>query len=213
MDIGLAGTQSTGLAGYYRELLVSRIERAVKMRDFSEVPQDVCEKVLRGELKLQPHQIYARKVVGLATGSTKIFDRAGSKVLGVTNVKDSQLERGEFALLFGVSVNTAELAGVTDTDIKAGNYRGLETTAAHREIANGELMLKLGGKNVFNELSMVSFKTAANQCVNSGFLELETPRIIKEENKIECELTPASATLLTPNTAIEVVLWTIKTAA
>jgi hypothetical protein len=206
----LLGIGSAEIGTYARQVLIREIEAGNR-----DIPNDIREALAQRTLVIQPFGAFSTKRTGAGTQATQnvvVFDKSGDKKPGFTNLKNRKIEKGELFLVIGVQVEAAEAAGATDEDVCEAVFRGVERTAAHAPIANGEIKMTLGKKIVFDELPVSKAKTVNNQVLPEGFFEIDTPKFVKDSDDIEFEFQIPGNNTLTVNSVLRVTLWGAKLA-
>lgn len=161
---------------------VSRGSRAEFEKFFKEVPDNVKEGLVRGDLRLADYTIYSIKVVGSKT--VKMFETQDDKETGLRNISNAKLPKNFVFLVSGIYL----LAGIADDvndkeKLKATDFKSVSQFPA---IANAEFSLKANKKQIIPDGNIVrKFITDNNHLGNLGYFKLDNPRLIKDDELIE----------------------------
>ena len=175
----------------------SRGSRAEMEKHFAELPPNIKEALVRGELRLADNTIYSIKPVTSKT--IKLFETQDDKEIGLRNISNAKLPKNQALLVSGIYLLAGTSADGTKDKIIATSFKGLEDFPA---IAQGELNLKSNKKQIVPETSNVIFKTNNNHNVPIGYYKLANPRLIHDDVLIELTIELGSTEGIPANTFI-----------
>ena len=161
----------------------SKGSRAEMEKHFGELPQNIKDGLLKGDLRLADTIIYSRKVVNSKT--VKLFETQDVREVGIRNLSNAKLQKGQAMLVSGIFMLVGQVAAgdnpTTDKIISA-KYDKIEDYGA---IANGEFTLKANKKIIMGDVDNAIFKTANNHLAPIGYYKLSNPRVIQDDILIE----------------------------
>ncbi|MGZ3931680.1 MAG: hypothetical protein ACXVNO_01450 [Bacteroidia bacterium] len=160
----------------------SRGSRAEFEKFFKEVPKEVQKQLLNGDLRLADYTVYSLKQVKSKT--VKLFETQDIKETGITNISQAKLSKNSIFLVSGIYLLAGVAADDTNKDIIKSTALG--SVNQFPAIANAEFYLKANKKQIIPEGANVrKFITDNNHLVNMGYVKLDNPRIIKDDELIE----------------------------
>jgi len=211
--LGLEGVDDGELLGALRKMnpiqrlrMVSKLSntgspskgsRAEMEKFFGELPVNIKEALVKGELRLADSIIYSIKPVTSKT--IKLFETQDDKEIGLRNISNSKLPKNQAFLVSGIILLAGTSADASKDKIIATNYKGLEDFPA---IANGEFNLKSNKKQIVPETSNAVFKSGNNRNVPLGYYKLANPRLIHDDVLIEMTVELGSMEGIPQNTYI-----------
>jgi hypothetical protein len=173
--------KATAIARVTKSLPPSIGSRAEFERFFRELPDDVREKLVRGDLRLADYSVRAIKHVQSKT--IKCFDTSDAKVTGAMSIAQAKLPRGSVLVVSGISILAGVPSALEDEKIKAIDFKSISQYPA---LANAEFSLKANKKQIVPEGKPTRvFVTDNNHQINLGFWKLHNPRLIRDEEQIE----------------------------
>ena len=175
----------------------SRGSRAEMEKHFGELPPNIKESLVKGDLRLADTVIYSIKQVSSKT--IKMFETQDTKSIGICNVSNAKLPKNQALLVSGITLLAGVSADITKDKVMATNYVGLETFPA---IVTGEINLKANKKQILPETSCNIFKVANNHFTPIGFYKLANPRLITDDVLIELTLELGTMDGLQANTFV-----------
>lgn len=175
----------------------SRGSRAEMEKHFGELPSNIKEALVRGELRLADNVIYSIKQVTSKT--VKMFETQDSKSVGICNVSNAKLPKNQAFLVSGITLLAGTSADLTKDKIMATNFAGIE---AYPALATGEINLKANKKQILPETSCSIFKTANYHLKPLGYYKLANPRLILDDVLIELTVELGTTDGLQANTHI-----------
>lgn len=175
----------------------SRGSRAEMEKFFGELPANIKEALVRGELRLADTMVYSIKPVTSKT--VKLFETQDDKEIGLRNVSNAKLPKNQALLVSGIYLLAGTAADATKDKIIATNFKGLEEFPA---IANGEFNLKSNKKQIVPETSNGIFKTVNSHIIPLGYYKLANPRLIMDDVLIEMTVELGSTEGIPNNTYI-----------
>jgi hypothetical protein len=158
----------------------SRGSRAEMEKHFAELPANIKEALVKGDLRLADNIIYSIKPVTSKT--IKLFETQDDREIGLRNISNAKLPKNQAILVSGIYLLAGTAADGTKDKIIATNFKGLEDFPA---LAQGEFNLKSNKKQIVPETSNVIFKAANNHNVPLGYYKLANPRLIHDDMLIE----------------------------
>jgi hypothetical protein len=161
----------------------SRGSRAEMEKHFGELPPNIKDSLVKGELRLADTVIYATKLVNSKT--IKMFETQDTKEIGLTNISGGKLQKNQVFLCSGIILLAGISADATKDSIMATKFDGIENFPA---IVSGEIDLKANKKQILPETSCYLFKTANNHMRPVGYYKLSNPRLIMDDVLIELTL-------------------------
>ena len=179
----------------------SRGSRAEMEKHFGELPPNIKEALVKGELRLADTVIYSIKQVNSKT--VKLFETQHTKAIGLCNVSNAKLPKNQVFLCSGITLLAGVSADLTKDKIMATNYTGVEGFPA---LVTGEMNLKANKKQIMPETSCNIFKTASNHHVPIGYYKLSNPRLIMDDVLIELTLELGTMDGLQANTHVYVAM-------
>ena len=173
----------------------SRGSRAEMEKHFDELPQNVKDGLLKGELRLADTIIYSLKPVNSKT--IKMFETQDVKEVGLRNLSNAKLPKNQALLVSGIFLMAGIPADGTSDKVIGTKYGQLEDFPS---IANGEFSLKANKKVIMPESSIALFKTSNDHNVPLGYYKLANPRLIHDDILIEATIDLGSMEGLDPKT-------------
>ena len=160
----------------------SRGSRAEFEKFFKEVPDNVKQGLINGDLRLADYTLYSIKLVNSKT--VKMFETQDDKEIGLRNVSNAKLPKNFVFLVSGIYLLVGEADNADNKEsIKAIRFGSADLYPA---IANGEFSLKANKKQIIPEGSIVrKFLTDNNHFMQMGYYKLDNPRLIKDDELIE----------------------------
>lgn len=177
----------------------SRGSRAEMEKFFGELPVNVKEALVKGELRLADTVIYSIKPVNSKT--IKLFETQDDKEIGLRNISNAKLPKNQALLVSGIIVLAGTATDGSKDKIIATEFKGLESFPA---IANGEFGLKSNKKQIVPETSNAVFKTSNYHYVPVGYYKLANPRVIHDDVLVEMTVELGSQDGIPPNTYLYV---------
>lgn len=177
----------------------SRGSRAEMEKFFAELPVNIKEALVKGELRLADTVIYSIKPVNSKT--IKLFETQDDKEIGLRNLSNAKLPKNQALLVSGIIVLAGTAADGTKDKILATEFKGLENFPA---IYNGEFSLKSNKKQIVPETSNAVFKTSNYHFVPLGYYKLANPRLIHDDVLVEMTVELGSQEGIPANTYIYV---------
>ena len=175
----------------------SKGSRAEMEKHFAELPANIKEALVRGELRLADNTIYSIKPVTSKT--IKLFETQDDKEIGLRNISNAKLPKNQALLVSGIYLLAGTAADASKDKIIATNFKGLEEFPA---IANGEFNLKTNKKQIVPETGNIIFKTSNNTNVPMGYYKLANPRLIQDDVLVELTIELGSTDGIPNNTYI-----------
>ena len=175
----------------------SRGSRAEMEKHFGELPPNIKESLVKGDLRLADTVIYSIKQVSSKT--IKMFETQDTKSIGICNVSNAKLPKNQALLVSGITLLAGVATDTTKDKVMATNYIGLESFPA---LVTGELNLKANKKQILPETSCNIFKVANNHLTPIGFYKLSNPRLITDDVLIELTLELGTMDGLQANTFV-----------
>ena len=175
----------------------SKGSRAEMEKHFAELPANIKEALVRGELRLADNTIYSIKPVTSKT--IKLFETQDDKKIGLRNISNAKLPKNQALLVSGIYLLAGTAADASKDKIIATNFKGLEEFPA---IANGEFNLKTNKKQIVPETGNIIFKTSNNTNVPMGYYKLANPRLIQDDVLVELTIELGSTDGIPNNTYI-----------
>lgn len=182
--------------------------RAEFEKFFRELPDEIREKLIKGDLRLADYSI--RAIKHITSKTVKMFETQDQKETGILSIAQAKLPKGSVLVVSAISM----LAGVPtalETDkVKATNFRSIVNYPA---LANAEFSLKANKKQIVPEGRPTRcFVTDNNHNIQLGISKLHNPRLIRDEEQIEFVIELGTMEGLDANTHIQVeLLGTITT--
>lgn len=173
----------------------SKGSRAEMEKHFHELPQNIKDALLKGELRLADTIIYSLKPVNSKT--IKMFETQDVKEVGLRNISNAKLPKNQALLVSGIFLLAGIPVDATSDNVIAAKYGQLEDFPS---IANGEFSIKANKKVIMPESSIAMFKTAGSHFVPQGYYKLANPRLIADDILLEATIDLGSMTGLDPKT-------------
>lgn len=158
----------------------SQGSRAEMEKRFGELPANIKEGLVKGQLRLADNVIYSIKQVSSKT--IKLFETQDTKSIGITNVSNAKLPKNQAFLVSGITLLAGVSADLTKDKVMATNFAGIEAMPA---LATGEINLKANKIQILPETSCSIFKTANYHGKPLGYYKLANPRLIMDDVLIE----------------------------
>lgn len=155
--------------------------RAEFEKFFKELPDDIKDKLIKGELRLADYSI--RSIKQVTSKTIKMFETQDQKETGILSIAQAKLPKGSVLVVSTIAM----LAGVPSA-LEADKIKAIDfgTISGYPAIANGEFSLKANKKQIIPEgHPNRKFVTNGNSTVNLGYFKLHNPRMIRDEEQIE----------------------------
>jgi len=180
----------------------SRGSRAEFEKFFKELPVDVRNGLLKGDLRLADYTIYSIKPVN-GSKTIKLFETQDAKETGIRNIDKAKLDKNFVFVVSGIYFLAGVSGDINDKDkTKATDFKSVSAFAA---IANGEFSLKSNKKQIIPEGNMIrKFITDNDHTRPIGYFKLDNPRLIKDDELIEFVVELGTTMGLDPNTVLYV---------
>jgi hypothetical protein len=175
----------------------SKGSRAEMEKHFGELPPNIKEALVKGDLRLADTVIYSIKQVSSKT--IKMFETQDTKSIGICNVSNAKLPKNQALLVSGITLLAGVSADLTKDKIMATDYKSVSNYPA---LVTGELNLKANKKQILPETSCNIFKTDNYHIVPLGYYKLANPRLILDDVLIELTLELGTIDGLQANTFI-----------
>jgi hypothetical protein len=175
----------------------SKGSRAEMEKFFGELPPNIKDALVKGDLRLADNVIYSIKQVSSKT--IKMFETQDTKSIGICNVSNAKLPKNQAFLVSGILLLAGVSADLTKDKIMATNFAGIE---AYPALASGEINLKANKKQILPETSCNIFKTANCHMKPLGYYKLSNPRLITDDVLIELTVELGTTDGLQANTHI-----------
>lgn len=169
----------------------------------------LAAKIEAGKVRISPMILKDTRV---ATGSKSIefFTDDDSKKVGVRNISEAMLSKGQFFLPYALTV-TGAFAGtaIDESNIYARSYKELHSLNSGAGFENGDITLRVDDSPLMRELLLEAFDTEGQTTMPKGTIIIGDSEIVSEQQKIEAKIRlPFTA----PDfTAIKVMLWGVGT--
>lgn len=177
----------------------------VAFMQFMESPEfdnSLRDKILRNDARLADSMLYS---VQKLESVTKLFLSSDVKSIGLTNLDNNRLPKGEAFVVNGITLLrlpvTATGATPTSDEIKKAISTGWQGITGD---ATAVLTLKAHKREIVSDLPCYSFINAQNE--KNSHYKLENPRLIKDEGEIEAELMMPTMSGVAANTYIMLIL-------
>jgi hypothetical protein len=175
----------------------SKGSRAEMEKHFGELPPNIKEALVKGDLRLADTVVYSIKQVSSKT--IKMFETQDTKSIGICNVSNAKLPKNQALLVSGITLLAGVSADLTKDKIMATNFTGIEAMPA---LVTGEINLKSNKKQILPETSCTIFKTANLHLAPLGYYKLANPRLIMDDVLIELTLELGTTDGLQANTHV-----------
>lgn len=211
--LGLDGAEGDELVGELRRMNPVRRQRTINKlastgapskgsraemeKFFAELPANIKEALVKGELRLADTMVYSIKPVNSKT--IKLWETQDDKEVGLRNISNAKLPKNQALLVSGVVILAATAADATKDKIIAADYKGLENFPA---LLNGEFNLKYNKRQIVPETSNYVFRTQNYNYVPLGYYKLSNPRLIVDDVLIELTIELGSTEGIPPNTFV-----------
>ena len=177
----------------------------VAFMQFMESPEfdnSLRDKILRNDARLADSMLYS---VQKLESVTKLFLSSDVKSIGLTNLDNNRLPKGEAFVVNGITLLrlpvTATGATPTNDEIKKAISIGWQGITGD---ATAVLTLKAHKREIVSDLPCYSFINSPNEKISH--YKLENPRLIKDEGEIEAELMMPTMSGVAANTYIMLIL-------
>lgn len=193
IDSALGGGFLSSLAGMnpmQKAQVISRVtkslppsigSRAEFEKFFRELPDEIKEKLIKGDLRLADYTIRAIKQITSKT--VKMFETQDQKETGILSIAQAKLPKGSVLVVSAISMLAGVPALLEPDKIKAIDFASIKGFPA---IANAEFSLKANKKQIVPEGRPTRcFVTDNNQTIGLGITKLHNPRLIRDEEQIE----------------------------
>lgn len=174
----------------------------MQFMESSEFDAGLRDKILRNDARLADSMIYS---VQKLDSVTKLFLSSDVKKIGLTNLDNNRLPKGEAFVVDGISlvVLPVTAAGATPTQdeilkAKASVWKGITGDAT------AVLTLKAHKREIVSDLPCYAFFNTDD--TQPSHYKLENPRLIKDEGEIEAELMMPTMTGVPANTYVMLIL-------
>lgn len=143
-------------------------ERAMFLNYLSKIEDgDLINKIKNGTARVIRFLLYSVNYLGNST-TNDLFSTARTKVQGLSNMNNAQLDKDNAFLVTGFQLQTGIGAGTTDEDAKATVF-GTPSV----EIMNGQFTFKVGTETFIERCSNHVFNSSQNE--RNGLFMLDTP--------------------------------------
>lgn len=193
VDTALGGGFLSSLSGMnpvQKAQVISRVtkslppsigSRAEFEKFFRELPDDIREKLIKGELRLADYSI--RSIKKITSKTVKLYETQDQKETGILSIAQSKLPKGSVLVVSAISMLAGVPTDLTADKIKAIDFKSIKEYPA---IANAEFSLKANKKQIVPEGRPTRcFVTDNNQTIGLGITKLHNPRLIRDEEQIE----------------------------
>lgn len=193
VDTALGGGFLSSLSGMnpvQKAQVISRVtkslppsigSRAEFEKFFRELPDDIREKLIKGELRLADYSI--RSIKKITSKTVKLYETQDQKETGILSIAQSKLPKGSVLVVSAISMLAGVPTDLTADKIKATDFGSIKGYPA---IANAEFSLKANKKQIVPEGRPTRcFVTDNNQTIGLGITKLHNPRLIRDEEQIE----------------------------
>jgi hypothetical protein len=177
--------------------------RAEFEKFFKELPDEIKDKLIKGDLRLADYSVRSIKLVGSKT--IKLWDTSDSKTTGIQSIAQAKLSKGTVLVVSGISMLAGVPSALEDDKIKATDFKSLSQYPA---LANAEFSLKANKKQIVPEGRPTRiFVTDNNHGCNLGYWKLHNPRLIRDEEQIEFVIELGTMEGLDAKTHVQVELY------
>jgi hypothetical protein len=193
VDTALGGGFLSSLSGMnpmQKAQVISRVtkslppsigSRAEFEKFFRELPDEIREKLIKGDLRLADYSIRAIKQITSKT--VKLFETQDQKETGILSIAQAKLPKGSVLVVSAISMLAGVPSALEADKIKATDFASIKGFPA---IANAEFSLKANKKQIVPEGRPTRcFVTDNNQTIGIGITKLHNPRLIRDEEQIE----------------------------
>lgn len=175
----------------------SKGSRAEMEKFFAELPANIKEALVKGDLRLADTMVYSIKPVNSKT--IKMWETQDDKEVGLRNISNAKLPKNQALLVSGVVLLAGTAADSSKDKIIAADYKGLENFPA---LLNGEFNLKYNKRQIVPETSNYVFRTQNYSYVPLGYYKLSNPRLIVDDVLIELTIELGSTDGIPANTYV-----------
>jgi hypothetical protein len=155
--------------------------RAEFEKFFKELPDDIKEKLIKGELRLADYSI--RSIKQITSKTVKMFETQSQKETGLLSIAQAKLPRGSVLVVSSISMLAGVPTALEADKIKATDFKSISQYPA---LANAEFYLKSNTKAIVPEGRPTRcFVTDNNTTTSLGVVKLHNPRLIRDEQLIE----------------------------
>lgn len=144
------------------------------------LPKEIQEGLAKQTLQAVDTAYYVVKEIG-GSKVIKMFKDDDNKVVGLANISSGKLEKGNYMLLWGLQILSAE-----DT-LAVGNPYGLHFDVIPDYLRNGEFEIKANGAVLVPNSAMSIFDSYP-KTLDKGLYILDNPKILKDQHPIELNL-------------------------
>lgn len=182
--------------------------RAEFEKFFRELPDEIKDKLIKGDLRLADYSIRAIKQITSKT--VKMFETQDQKETGILSIAQAKLPKGSVLVVSSISMLAGVPTALEADKIKATDFKSISELPA---IANAEFSLKANKKQIVPEGRPTRcFITDNNHAIALGVTKLHNPRLIRDEEQIEFVIELGTMDGLDAKTHIQVeLLGTITT--
>lgn len=193
IDTALGGgflSSLSGMSPVQKAQVISRVtkslppsigSRAEFEKFFRELPDDIREKLIKGDLRLADYSIRAIKQITSKT--VKLFETQDQKETGILSIAQAKLPKGSVLVVSAISMLAGVPTALEADKIKATDFKTIKDFPA---IANAEFSLKANKKQIVPEGRPTRcFVTDNNHQIGLGITKLHNPRLIRDEEQIE----------------------------
>lgn len=175
----------------------SKGSRAEMEKFFAELPANIKESLVKGDLRLADTMVYSIKPVNSKT--IKMWETQDDKEVGLRNISNAKLPKNQALLVSGIVLLAGVSADASKDKIIAADYKGLESFPA---LLNGEFNLKYNKRQIVPETSNYIFRTQNYNYVPLGYYKLSNPRLIVDDVLIELTIELGSTDGIPANTFV-----------
>lgn len=174
----------------------------LQFMESDEFDAQLREKILNGNARLADGMIYS---VQKLSDVTKLFLSSDVKKIGITNLDNNRLPKGEAMVVNGITLLRLPVtaAGATPTADEIVKTVGTEWKGIVGD-ATAVLTLKAHKREIVSDLPCYAFLNSTD--VQVSHYTLENPRLIKDEGEIEAEIKMPTMTGVAANTYVMLIL-------
>ncbi len=167
--------------------------------------KDLKERIANGKSKPADHEIFCKTFVNNTT--LKLHELFPEEKKFVHNLKDLRVKAKTMFLCTGLSFQSAEATPESPTNsndarLRIAAYESIDATATHTAIAAGLLSLRVNTAVKLTEFPLQNFLNENRKDMPKGYMPLDNPFIVLEDQQIVPEIEIPALTGLTANTAI-----------
>lgn len=175
------------------------------------VDQNTLQAYKLGKLRFVDANYHVRKLISGLSGNQAIMDERLNKAIGITNIHQGKLTKGENAVISQILLGYATDAAVVDP---ANKVYDSVVTGWPTGLANGNLIIKQDGSMVCDPIPLALCGSQADATSGRGMVDgkqLRTPIILEEEKQIVIEIEFAQASFAANQHMVEIFLLGSKT--